>query len=71
MRRPGGSFRLTIAAFILALALNAGYTTYAIYSHSRQACSELRILATTRGAVTPYDQAVHRAYGRLYALRCG
>ena len=47
-----------------------GFTYWAIGYHSQQACTELHILATTKGAITPYDRGVRRAYERLYALRC-
>jgi hypothetical protein len=65
------SVLIMIAGFVLAVVVAAGYTTYAIGSHSRQACAELRILATTKGAATRYDMAVRHAYRSLYALRCG
>jgi hypothetical protein len=55
----------------LGLCLSMGFTYWAIGYHSRQSCAELRILATTRGAITPYDQGIRRAYGHLYRLRCG
>ncbi len=54
----------------VAIALNAGFTLWAITYHSQQACTELHILATTKGAVTPYDQGVRTAYRHLYQLRC-
>ena len=70
-RKPLASFKVMIAGFVLAIALSMGYSTYSLYHHDHQACAELRILATTGGAVTSYDQAIHGAYSRLYALRCG
>ena len=58
---------LGLAAGIL---LSVAYTSWAINHSYRQACTEYRILATTDGAITPYDQAVKTAYGQLYQLRC-
>ena len=69
--RPGVSFIVMIVGLALALALNAGFTWWALGYHSRQACTELSILASTGGATTSYDQAVRAAYERLYGLRCG
>jgi hypothetical protein len=57
-------------SIVVALALNVGFTFWAIGYHSGQACTELHILATTKGAITPYDRGVRSAYRRLYALRC-
>ena len=68
---PGHAIALAVASVVLAVSLNAGFTFWAIGYHSQQACSELHILATTKGAATQYDRAIHRAYERLYALRCG
>ncbi len=70
-RQIRGPLMLMAFSIALALALNAGFTLWAIGYHSQQACSELHVLATTRGAATQYDQAIHRAYQRLYTLRCG
>jgi hypothetical protein len=71
---PARQFRgpLMLIAFsvTLAIALNAGFTLWAIGYHSQQACAELHILATTKGAITPYDKGVRSAYARLYVLRC-
>lgn len=65
-----GPLALAVTGLVLALALNAGFTYWAIGYHSRQGCAELQILATTKGASTAYDRAIHRAYQRLYDLRC-
>ncbi len=70
-RQIRGPLMLVSFSIVLAIALNAGFTFWAIGYHSQQACSELHILATTKGAATQYDRAIHRAYERLYALRCG
>ena len=70
-RQIGGPLMLTVFSIALAIALNTGFTWWAIGYHSQQACTELQILATTRGAATQYDKAIHRAYQRLYTLRCG
>jgi hypothetical protein len=67
---PLFSFLLIITGIIAGLLLSAGYTTWSIDGHSHQACSELRILAVSRGAATAYDRAVKREYQRLYKLRC-
>ena len=69
-RRLRGPLMLIAFSLALAIALNAGFTLWAIGYHSQQACAELHILATTKGAITPYDQGVRSAYQRLYALRC-
>ena len=66
-----GPFLLIIGGLAFAVLLSLGYTTWAISYHSRQSCSELRILATAPGAVTPYDMTVKKEYEGLYALRCG
>jgi hypothetical protein len=65
-----GPLVLVVVSLALALALNAGFTYWAIGYHSHQGCSELQILAQTKGASTTYDRAIHRAYGRLFRLRC-
>lgn len=67
---PDRSIFLIIAAGVLAILLSAGYTTYALESHSHQACTQLHILATAKGAVTPYDRQIKREYLALYELRC-
>ena len=69
-RRFRGPLMLIAFSIAFSIALNAGFTYFAISYHSQQACSELHILATTKGAITPYDQGVRSAYQRLYALRC-
>lgn len=69
-RWPLGPFLAIVVGLILAVAFSFGYTTWAIGSHSRQACTELHILATAPGAVTAYDAAVKKEYASLYALRC-
>jgi hypothetical protein len=69
-RQFRGPVMLIAFSVVLAIVLNAGFTWWSITYHSTQACSELHILATTKGASTPYDQAVRSAYQRLYALRC-
>jgi hypothetical protein len=70
-QRIRGPLILLAVSIALAIALNAGFTYWAIGWHSRQSCAELQILALTRGARTPYEQKITRAYGRLYQLRCG
>ncbi len=70
-RWPLGPFLAIIIGLALAVALNFGYTTWAISYHARQACAELQILANAPGAVTPYDKTVKTEYEALYALRCG
>lgn len=69
-RQMRGPLMLIAFSVALAIALNAGFTFWAIGYHSQQACAELHILATTKGAVTPYDRGIRHAYERLYALRC-
>lgn len=69
-RRFRGPLMLIACSMAAAIALNAGFTWWSITYHSQQACSELHILATTKGASTPYDQAVRSAYQRLFTLRC-
>ena len=69
-RRMRGPIMLIAFSIAFALALNVGFTYWAIGYHSQQACTELHILATTKGAITPYDRGIRRAYGHLYALRC-
>ena len=69
-RWPLVPFLAIVFGLALAVMLSFGYTTWAINSHSRQACAELRILATAPGAVTPYDKTVKKEYEALYALRC-
>jgi hypothetical protein len=62
---------LVLAAGLMLLSLfTAGYTSWAIGQHSREACAELRILATAPGAVTEFDKAVQVQYQRLSRLRC-
>lgn len=71
--------RLRGAGPVLAMALglatavlcSLGYTQWAIGAHSRQACSEIRILATAPGAVSSYDRTIRGEYQHLYRLRCG
>jgi hypothetical protein len=70
-RWPAGPFMAIVCGLALAVALSVGYTTWAIGYHARQACAELRIIATAPGAETPYDRTVKREYGALYKLRCG
>jgi hypothetical protein len=69
-RRIRGPLMLMTFSIVIALALNVGFTLWAVGYHSGQACSELHILANTKGAITPYDQGIRRAYRHLYALRC-
>ena len=69
-RRIRGPLMLIAFSIAFSIALNAGFTYWAIAYHSQQACTELHILATTKGAATQYDQAVRSAYQRLYVLRC-
>jgi hypothetical protein len=70
-KRLRGPILLIVASVVAAIALNFGFTAWAIGYHSKQACSELHILATMKGAITAYDQGIRHAYERLYALRCG
>jgi hypothetical protein len=65
-----GPLLLMVAGIICGLILSFGYTTWAIGYHSRQACAELRIMATAKGATGSYETAVRREYQHLYALRC-
>ena len=69
-RRMRGPLLLIASASLSRSPSTSGFTYWAIGYHSQQACTELHILATTKGAITPYDQGIRRAYGRLYALRC-
>ena len=69
-RWPLVPFMAIVFGLAFAVLLSFGYTTWAINSHSRQACAELQILATAPGAVTPYDKTVQKEYEALYALRC-
>ena len=69
-RQFRGPLMLIAFSMALAIALNAGFTLWAIGYHSQQGCTELHILATTKGASTPYDQAIRSAYQRLFTLRC-
>lgn len=66
-----GPILLMVLGLCAAIAFSFAFTTWAIDSHSREACTELRILATAPGAQTAYDQTVKREYQHLYALRCG
>jgi hypothetical protein len=70
-RWPLGPFLAIIIGLSFAVALNVGYTTYMIGYHARQACTELRVLADSKGAVTTYDKHARSAYRDLYKLRCG
>jgi hypothetical protein len=69
-RWPLGPFAAIIGGLALAVLLSFGYTSWAINSHSRQACAELQILAAAPGAITSYDRTVKKEYEGLYALRC-
>lgn len=69
-RPPLFSFLLIVAGIVCAMVLSFVYTSRSISGHSHQACNELRVLATTTGAVTQYDMAVQHEYQRLYKLRC-
>ena len=55
----------------LGLALCIGYTYWAIQNHSQQICAQEKILATSGGATTAYDQAVKHAFQQIYHVRCG
>ena len=68
--RIKGPLMLMAFSTALGLCLSVGFTYWAIGHHSHQACTELRILARTGGAVTPYDKAIRGAYEHLYRLRC-
>jgi predicted negative regulator of RcsB-dependent stress response len=70
---PGllGPWLAMVFGLILAVLFCFGYTAWAINEHSHQACTELQILATAPGAVTPYDMTVKAQYQHLYTLRCG
>ena len=70
-RWPLVPFLVIIGGLILAGLLSTGYTHWAIGAHSRQACSELQIIATAPGAGTPFDRTIEREYRALYELRCG
>jgi hypothetical protein len=70
-RWPLGPFLVVIIGLLIIAVLNFSYTNWALASHSHQACAQLRIMATTKGATTSYDRAVRAAYQRLYRLRCG
>jgi hypothetical protein len=69
-RWPLGPFLLIVGGLALAVVLSLGYTTWAISYHSRQSCTELRILAYASGAQTAYDKTVKKEYEGLYTLRC-
>jgi len=68
--RVAGPVLLMIAGLLAAVVFSFGYTSWAIGYHGRQACAELRILATAPGADTRYDKAVREQFGHLYELRC-
>jgi hypothetical protein len=69
-RWPIASFLSIIASLVLAILLSFGYTNRSIDSHSRQACAELQVIATSGGAMTTYDKAIKSAYQKLYKIRC-
>ena len=69
-RWPLGPFLLIVFGLAFAVALNMGFTYWAIGTHSRRACTELQIIATSGGTKTPYDKTIKREYERLYVLRC-
>ena len=69
-RWPLVPFLAIVCGLVFAVVLSFGYTTWAIGAHAHQACTELQILASASGAVTPYDQTVKKEYAALYALRC-
>lgn len=70
LRGPGGVIVVCVA-LIFFLLCSAGYTQWAIHQYGSQSCSELRILATTGGATTPYDRTIRGEYKKLFELRCG
>lgn len=67
---PLAPFLGIILGLAAGILLSVAFTQWAIDHSNRQACTEYRILADTRGATTTYDQAVKTAYQRLYQLRC-
>jgi hypothetical protein len=69
-RWPLIPFLAIIFGLAVAVLLNIGYTTWAISYHAHQSCSEVRIIATAGGAITPYDRTIKKEYQGLYRLRC-
>jgi hypothetical protein len=60
----------TVTGLLVTIVFSFLYTNWSISDHAHQACSEMNILATAKGATTGYDQTVRREYRSLYALRC-
>lgn len=60
-----------VISLVLAIVISFFYTSRSIDNYAHQACSQLRIIATSLGATTDYDKAIKKAYQQLYKLQCG
>jgi hypothetical protein len=67
---PLAPFLAMLGGLIAAIILSAGFTSWSITIHSRQACPEMSVLASARGTSTPWEKTVSREYADLYRLRC-